>query len=360
MKKLRLLGIFVLAVLMVFSVVACDAGTTTQETVRAEDESTSTEAEDTATTDEDVSEETAQALAGEGMKFVAIMPFSNNLSGLSMIAGAREVVEAAGAELTEMFYDNNIDTMVEMIENSLSAGYNGIIIQNTVNFEAGVDALEQCLANGMVICELDGDYEEIEDIQCYFGANEYELGYGIGKMAGEWANEVLVPQGIEVIAGMFEYRNVPNFANRSDGMIAGLTETCPEAQIVRAEQADNTTMAIAVAENWLQAYPEMNIICGIGDCLSTGGAEALVAAGKDPEVTGCFGADAIDVALEGIATGGMYKGTMELGLNQVGKNFGQFMLDYLNRVEVEGREKYNYFPLTPVTAENVDEYYTAE
>ena len=360
MKKLRLLGIFVLAVLMVFSVVACDAGTTTQEPVQADDESTTAEAEDTETTDEIVSEETAQALPGEGMKFVAILPNSSNLSGLDMCNGAKEVLEAAGAQFAQLFYENNIDDMVQMIEDAISGGVNGIILQNTLNYEAGVDQLNECLEHGMVICELDGDYKEIEGIQYFYGANESELGYKIGQMAGEWANEALVPNGIEPQAGIYAYRGVPNFAERSEGMIKGLTETCPEAIIVRDEQADNTTDAMNKAENWLQAYPELNIIMGIGDCLSLGGVEALKAAGKDPKVTGCFGCDATEEALKGIATGDMYKGSLELGLNQVGKNYAQFMLDYLNGVEVAGREKYNYFPITMVTAANVDEYYTAE
>ena len=35
---------------------------------------------------------------------------------------------------------------------------------------------------------------------------------------------------------------------------------------------------------------------------------------------------------------------------------GQFMLDYVNGVEVEGREKYNFFPMTLVTRDNVADF----
>ncbi len=359
MRKIRVVSVFVLVALMVTSIVACSPSTeVVEETEAAEVETEESVSPEVTEESEPVETEEEEAkLPGEGMKFVSITNMSTNLSAISMNEGAKEVLEAAGAEFTALYYEDNLNTMVSMIENAVASGYDGMILQNNLNFEAGVDAILEGLDNGMVIMEYDGDYKEIEGIQYWFGGNNYEIGYAIGKMAGEWANEVLVANGIDVIAGSFDYRGIPDFVDRSDGIIAGLTETCPEAQVVREENASSTMDAMAKAENWLQAYPDMNLIVGIADVLVAGGAEALAAAGKDPEVTGAFSTDAIDVALEGIATGGIYKGTIDLGLHQVGLTGAQFMLDYLNGVEVEGREKYNYFPLTPVTADNIDEYW---
>lgn len=352
MKKVKIFSVFVLVALLAVSIMACSPSAA--EEVAEPEEADASASEETAADAEEA------ALPGEGMKFVSITSLSTNLSAISMNEGAKEVLEGAGAEFTALYYEDNLNTMVSQIENAIASGVDGMILQNNANFEAGVDAIKEGLANGMVIMEYDGDYKEIEDIQYWFGGSNYDIGYAIGKMAGEWANEVLVAQDIPVIVGSFDYRAVPDFVDRSDGIIAGLTETCPEAQVVREEAGSSTMDAMAKAENWLQAYPDMNVIVGIADCIVAGGAEALAAAGKDPAVTGAFSTDAIEVALEGIASGGIYKGTLDLGLHEVGLTGAQFMLDYLNGVEVEGREKYNYFPLTPVTAKNIDEFYTAE
>lgn len=297
---------------------------------------------------------------GEGKRFVSITYNSTNMSAITLNNAAEKVFTEAGAEFTALYYESNIETMMSMIENAVSSDCDGIIIQNNMNLEAGVDALKEALDKGMVIVEYDSDYEQIPEIQYCFLADQYGLGYMIGEMAGEWANEVLIPAGLKPIAGNFEYRNTPDFVSRTEAIVEGLTDVCPEAEVVRAEQPSNTSEAMNMAENWMQTYPDMNVFVGVADTFTIGGAEAFTAAGKDPAVTGCFGADAIPEALEQIAKGTVYKGTVFIDSEKIGTDMAEYMLDYVNDITVEGREKYNYFGMKKVTAENIDEYYTAE
>ena len=196
MKKVKVLSVFVLLALIAASIMACSPSTETAEEAVVSEEADASASEETAADAEEA------ALPGEGMKFVSITNLSTNLSAISMNEGAREVLEGAGAEFTALYYEDNLNTMVGQIENAVASGYNGMILQNLLNYEAGVDAIKEGLANGMVIMEYDGDYAEIPEIQYWFGGSNYEIGYAIGKMAGEWANEVLVSQGIPVIAAL--------------------------------------------------------------------------------------------------------------------------------------------------------------
>ena len=297
---------------------------------------------------------------GEGKRFVSITYNSTNTSAITLNKAAEKVFTEAGAEFTALYYESNIETMMSMIENAVSSGCDGIILQNNMNLEAGVDTLKEALDKGMVIVEYDSDYEQIPKIQYCFLADQYGLGYMIGEMAGEWANEVLIPAGIKPIAGNFEYRNTPDFVSRTEAIVEGLTNVCPEAEVVRAEQPSNTSEAMNMTENWMQTYPDMNVLVGVCDSYTMGGAETFKAAGKDPAVTGCFGADAIPEALEQIAKGSVYKGTVFIDSEKIGTDMAEYMLDYVNDIEVEGREKYNYFIMEKITTSNIDDYYKAE
>lgn len=292
----------------------------------------------------------------EGYRFVSITGSSTNTSAINMNNGAKEVFEAAGSELTIQYYEDDMANMMSMIENAIIAGYDGMILQST-NLEAGSESVQAAVDAGMVICEYDGDYEQIEGIQYFFGGDNYNIGYMCGEMAGKWAEENLASKGIDVIVGDIEYRELPDFVNRAEGIKQGFMDACPSAQFVMEGFEWTTVECMAMVENWLQSYPEMNVVVGFADTMALGAAQAFAAAGKDPAVTAVFGIDCIDEAISNIADpNGMYKGTVNLDLGKTGSIMAQFMLDYLDGVEVEGREKYNYFPMVLVTEENVAEF----
>lgn len=298
---------------------------------------------------------TAAALA-EPLRFVSITGSSTNTSAINMNSGAKAVFEAAGAQFTAQYYEDDYARMMSMIENAIIAGYDGIILQST-NLQAGSDSVRAAVDAGMIICEYDGDYADIEGIQYHFGGDNYNIGYMCGKMAGEWAEENLAAQGIPVVVGDIEYRELPDFVNRADGIKQGFMDACPQAQFVMEGFEWTTVECMAMVENWLQAYPEMNVVVGFADTMALGAAQAFAAAGKDPTVTAVFGIDCIDEAVNSIADpNGIYKGTVNLDLGATGEKMAQYMLDAANGVVAEGREKYNYFPMSLVTGDNVAEY----
>lgn len=296
------------------------------------------------------------AAMAEPLRFISITGSSTNTSAINMNNGAKEVIEAAGGEFTAQYYEDDYAQMMSMIENAIIAGYDGMILQST-NLEAGSESVQAAVDAGMVICEYDGDYADIEGIQYHFGGDNYNIGYMCGQMAGEWAQENLADKGIKVIVGDIEYRELPDFVKRAEGIKQGFMDACPTAEFVMEGFEWTTVECMAMVENWLQAYPEMNVVVGFADTMALGAAQAFAAAGRDPEQTAVFGIDCIEEAINNIADpNGIYKGTVNLDLGEVGKTMGQFMLDYVNGVEVEGREKYNFFPMTLVTRDNVADF----
>lgn len=298
----------------------------------------------------------ATGALADDLRFISITGTSTNTSAINMNEGAKSVFEAAGAEFTIQYYENDYAKMMDMIENAIIAGYDGIILQST-NLEAGSESVQAAVDAGIVICEYDGDYEQIDGINFHFGGDNYNIGYMCGQMAGQWASEHLVKNGTEVIVGDIEYRELPDFVNRAQGIKDGFMAACPEAQFVMEGFEWTTVECMAMVENWLQAYPNMNVVVGFADTMALGAAQAFAAAGKDPAVTAVFGIDCIDEAVANIADpNGMYKGTVNLDLGATGARMAEFMLDEVNGVTVEGREKYNYFPMELVTEENAGQY----
>ena len=298
----------------------------------------------------------AMPAMAEGRRFVSITDSSTNTSAINMNNGAKAVFEENGDELTVQYYEANVGTMVTMIENAVIAGYDGMILQTT-NTEAGVEAVQSAVDAGMVICEYDGDYEQIEGIAYFFGGDNYNIGRTCGEAAGKWAQENLVSKGIDVVVGDIEYLELPSFVERANGIKEGFMATCPTAKFVMEGFEWTTVECMDMVENWLQSYPEMNVVVGFADTMALGAEQAFAAAGKDPELTAVFGVDCIQEALVKIADPeGMYKGTVNLDLGKTGSIMAQFIEDRLNGVVVEGRGRTNYFPMVLVTAENVDQY----
>ena len=87
---------------------------------------------------------------------------------------------------------------------------------------------------------------------------------------------------------------------RRDGLYAALGIESAEAE---AEGNWTANEAMAITEDWLQAYPDMNVFACMSDEMAVGVIQALVSAGKDMDEVLVLGIDGSDVGLEYLATG---------------------------------------------------------
>ncbi|MDD3212045.1 MAG: sugar ABC transporter substrate-binding protein [Eubacteriales bacterium] len=80
---------------------------------------------------------------------------------------------------------------------------------------------------------------------------------------------------------------------RRDGLYAALNIETPEAE---AEGNWSANDAMAIAEDWLQAYPDMNVFACMSDDMAIGVIQALVAAGRNMDDVLVLGVDGTDAA----------------------------------------------------------------
>lgn len=187
-----------------------------------------------------------------------------------------------------------------------------------------------------------------------FTASNYDLGRAVGEMAAEWANKNLVANGKEVICGIGDYSISPIAHQRYQGTCDALKEGCPEAQIVMTAEMAFPLDGIEAGENFLQAYPNMNIVCGINDQSVCGVYETFIAAGKGSETIGMFSIDGIAEALYNIYKGDIYGGCVDQDQITVGSQMVQYSVE--KAAGVAERDAVQYFPRVKVTAENINDY----
>lgn len=291
----------------------------------------------------------------EAVDVVAILVSATSTVTSDCAAGMQAYADENNVNLTVMYYENNISTYITMIENAVASGADAIIVQNT-STEDAIDALTAAAAKeDLVVCCY--DVEVPIDYDYCFTADNYQLGRAVGEMAADWANEVLVANGKDVICGIGDYSVSPIAHARYEGICDALTEGCPEAQIVMTAEMAFPLDGIEAGENFLQAYPDMNVVCGINDQSVCGVYETFIAAGKKDDTVGMFSIDGIAEALYNIYKQDIYGGCVDQDQATVGMQMVQYCTELVRGTEgAAEREKVQYFPRIRVTAENVEAY----
>ena len=129
---------------------------------------------------------------------------------------------------------------------------------------------------------------------------------------------------------------------------------CVRNKIVIESDAVTTTDGLEAAENFLQAYPELNGVVGINDSVVLGAYEAFKAADRIGDDVGLFACDGSLEGLEAVAEGSIHRGTVSLHLNDVGKQMIDDGITLVNGGTLESTT--NYFPLEAVTKDNVQDF----
>ncbi len=283
----------------------------------------------------------------------AVCTSAGNQSTTNMVEHMQmKAAEYGNVTVTPYYYEANVNTLVEIIENLTSQNVDAIVLQAQGTSD-GLDAMKAAVEAGIKVALFDTDMPEL-DYSFIYCASEYDLGYAIGSSAGTWATENLVANGIEVIAGVNTYREVEPAIHREEGIVDGIMETCPEAQIVMYTDCCTTADGVKCGEDFLAAYPNMNLIGSINDASILGIYEAYTSAGITENV-GLFGTDCNEENVKIIANNGIVRGTVDLNLGGVGKLFVEGLYNILTG-EGDAPEKTNFFPMISVTAENVGDY----
>jgi ribose transport system substrate-binding protein len=240
---------------------------------------------------------------------------------------------------------------IAAIENYVAAGVDVIICQ-VGNPEATKPAMEAAQAAGVKFISYDMDTEGSD---AFFGVNNSDFGYAIGKNAAEWINATFDAEQ-EVKVGMTNYPPLQFLVEREQGIEQALSEISPNATIVVRAQGGFKDEGFSAGEAWVQSQPDLNVVVGINDDGVLGVYEAFKAAGKaDSDTIGFFGGDATQEACALISDGATYRMSVSTALTRIAPDFISVAASL---GKGEAIEHDHMFPLYPVDKDNVADFIT--
>jgi ABC-type sugar transport system substrate-binding protein len=131
----------------------------------------------------------------------------------------------------------------------------------------------------------------------------------IGVEAGRWIRDEL---GGEAEVAILENSAIISIVERSDGIISGIHEYAPNAQIVAREDALTPEQGMTAAETILLANPNLQVIVGFNDSTALGAYEAVHGAGRASDTFFIGGVDAVPDAIEKVKEGGIFRATVDI------------------------------------------------
>lgn len=260
-----------------------------------------------------------------------------------------EKAKSEGNELIVRDAHSDANNLIQAIEDFISAGCDMIIIQNFAG-DAATNVLQQARDAGICICSWDYALEE-----AHFSIinDETELGKTIGRAAGEWITENLDGKAEVAICN---YPALSFLVVREEGIVEGLKEAAPEAEIVNRLSAGYANEGFTAGENFLQKNPDVQVVVGINDGGIMGVYEAFKAAGKSKDDgIALFGCDASEDALNAIQEDGMYVGTVTTKAKTKIVEMYEAGLEAVESGTLPEENQIIYFDKIVITKDNIDE-----
>lgn len=287
------------------------------------------------------------APAGD-LKFGLTMSTTANPVFITWINAMQEKCDELGIELVVTDEQSDVSKQISSIENFMAMGCQAIII-NVFDEEGIKDIVKQATDQGIFVMVHDG---KIESASCLVNVDNHTFGYNIGQAAAEWikANpELKDAERVEV--GLLQMTTIPVLKERGEGVVDALAELAPNAVVVAEQDANTVEVGVTMGENFIQAHPDMKVVCGINDAGVMGAYEAFTAAQYTGEDIGMFGGDG--EAYDLIAMPSVYRGTVALSIVDTAYDVIQTCYDGVNG---EDTPEEIFFGMFTVTADNVADY----
>ena len=348
MKRKSIIAmLLVLAMILTVVLVGCSTSKKDDTTTPA-DTSANTTTTETESTDNTASEPATgdDLLKGEGYKIGCILANVENSVYVEMKEDMEAESKLRGNEFQFVAAEEAAD-QISALESMVQAGCDAVII-HLINAEAEADAIKAAADQGVLIFAFDG---ESEYAVRNYTADNYNAGYSTGKLTGEWINENLAGKAK---IGLMEFTKMEVLVERSQGMRDGLKDTCPDAEIVITSEDYTISMGVSGAENFLQAYPDLDGIMVFNGSAALGAYEAFKAANINDDQHFIFGVDGAPEEIAAIAEGGCYRGTTSMGFNVLGSMILDDALTALNGGTFESTTV--LWPVDPVTIDNVADF----
>ena len=250
---------------------------------------------------------------------VAFVPKAlNSPFWAAMQLEAEREATAQGVHLVSLAADRETDVerQYQIIENLIQQQVDAILLSPSGSKEL-VPAIRKANDAGIPVLLLDTriDPDAAESVGArfltYIGSDNFEG----GAVAGRYLADKLFGRGnIAIIEGIAGHETADQ---RRLGFLQGI-EAFPDIAVVASQTANwERARAYTVAENLLQAQPELDAIFAANDEMALGAMEAVAAAGRLEDIS-IVGFDAIPDALANIRSGRL-QGTVAQFPGEMGK-----------------------------------------
>lgn len=240
---------------------------------------------------------------------------------------------------------------ISQIENYIQSGVDCLIIL-AIDVAAVEPIAKEAREKGIYVI----DYcRGLENADTTYQLDTEGNGYALAEMAKAWIDEHY-GEDETFDWGFLDIPTVELGVLEGDATEKAMSEMCPNGNLVANAGTLSVDEGLKNAETILQANPDLRVILGLSAGASIGGNEAMkVASNGNYDDYGLFSIDATEQELVAIQNGEVLKGTI---CNGSGKFHAREVVDYAVTLLNGGSvERINYMPITPVTAENVDEMY---
>jgi ribose transport system substrate-binding protein len=251
---------------------------------------------------EDGSAEDGSAASGESLEIGLAFPLlDEGMSALSdaIIHFLEENEQGIEITTTLTNADSDINKLIDDVESLIAKDPDCIYIMNSIGDTGVIPAVQACVDAGIPV----GVGVSIE------GYNEYDFlyegfsQYACGQMQAEYMESIYDENAQYNCAVITGDAGNPSGADRSNGFIENFIDKHDNAELVIMGEGNfNTDDAQALAEDWLIAHPEINLIACANDDEAQGVVNAVKAANADVIV---LGIDATDLGKSLIESGDM-------------------------------------------------------
>lgn len=216
--------------------------------------------------------------------------------------------EAQNVSVEISIANQDLNKQLADIEDFIVKGVD-VIIMSPVDSKGALAAVARAKAAGIKVITVDVPVEGTE-VASYIGTDNYAG----GVMAGELMAEQLGGKGEVAI---IDYPLVQSVVNRVNGFKEAIAKH-PDIKIVSIQTGITRAEALAVAQNMLQANPDIDGIFGFGDDAALAAAVAVKSSGLTGKVK-VIGFDGMPEAIKAVDSDPDFVGVIQQFPDQMGK-----------------------------------------
>ena len=257
----------------------------------------------------------------------------------------KELIEARGDELVITDPGNDVTKQISQVEDMLSQNLDGLFM-NPVDAQGIIPALDQAKEAGVPMVGFDTEVGDMSYLVSYTGSDNYNA----GKVVGEDLVKKL-PDGGKII--ILDSPTMQSVVDRTNGFMDAIKDHNFDV-VAQQDAKGNLQVAMCIAEDLLQANPDVVAIFGGNDPTALGALAAANAAGiKDCKIYGVDGSP--DIKKELASGDSLIEGTGAQSPVSIAEKAVEIMYDY-----VEGKQVEEKYPVETflITGENVKDYGT--